>query len=157
VNYRICDYSGKTEEDIEIMSLLNRVFVEEAYTEKTYADKFFVPAELQKRGNIKLLGMAIFVPSSSPARQVGKTGESEIQLLAVYPGARERGIGSSIISACEQKAISFGYLRMVLSTQQTMKAAHHFYEKHGYRRNTKRDWSRDENKIYLVYEKILQV
>jgi ribosomal protein S18 acetylase RimI-like enzyme len=83
------------------------------------------------------------------------TDESEIHLLAVYPDARNHGIGSYLIEFCEQRAVSFGYAKMVLSTQQTMKEAHHIYEKLGYRRNSIRDWSRDKNKIYFVYEKSL--
>jgi GNAT superfamily N-acetyltransferase len=65
--------------------------------------------------------MAIFVPSTSPARQVAELGEAEIHLLAVYPEARCQGIASRLIKACEEQAVSFGYSKMVLSTQQTMK------------------------------------
>jgi ribosomal protein S18 acetylase RimI-like enzyme len=164
VNFQILSYRGTSVEDMEIVSLLSRIFVGERYTDKSYAENIFVPAELRKRGEIllarspaaKLLGMAIFVPSTSPARQVAQTDEAEIHLLAVCQEARGRGVASHLIIACEQKAVSFGYSKMVLSTQQTMKVAHRLYEKHGYRRNTKRNWSRDGNKMYFVYEKIFQ-
>jgi ribosomal protein S18 acetylase RimI-like enzyme len=161
----ISTYRGTTEEDREITSLLYHVYVEEAYTDKSYAEKIFVPAELRKRGEIilarsiagKLLGMAIFVPSTSPACQVAELGEAEIHLLAVYPEARCQGIASRLITACEEQAVSFGYSKMVLSTQQTMKEAHHIYEQLDYSRNSTRDWSKGENKIYFVYKKILQI
>ena len=109
--------------------MLNHVYVKDGYTDKSYAEKIFVPTELRKRGGIilvrsisgKLLGMAIFVPSTSPARQVAELGEAEIHLLAVYPEVRCQGIASHLIKACEEQAVSFGYSKMVLSTQQTMK------------------------------------
>jgi len=163
VKFQIKSYRGTIEEDREIISLLNHVYVKEGYTDKSYAEKIFVPAKLRKRGEIKLarsiagklLGMAIFVPSTSPARQVAESGEAEIHLLAVYPEVRCQGIASRLIRACEERAISFGYSKMVLSTQQTMKEAHRIYQRLNYRRKSTRDWSTGENKIYFVYEKML--
>lgn len=135
------DYQGTIEEDEEITSLLTRVFVEEGYTDKSNAERMFVPAEVRNRGEImltrspaekKLLGMIIFVPSSSPACQVAEADEAEIHLLAVCPEARGQGIASHLNMACEQRAVSSGYSRMVLPTQQMMKGAHCVYEKLGY-------------------------
>ncbi len=165
MNFQILSYHGTIEEDREITSLLNHVYVKDGYTDKSYAEKIFVPAELRKRGEIilarsiagKLLGMSIFVPPTSPARQVAELGEAEIHLLAVYPEARCQGIASHLINACEEQAVSFGYSKMVLSTQQTMKEARRIYEQLDYRRNSTRDWSMGGNKIYFVYEKILQI
>jgi ribosomal protein S18 acetylase RimI-like enzyme len=165
VKFQILSYRGTIEEDREITSLLNHVYVKDGYTDKSYAEKIFVPAELRKRGEIilarsiagKLLGMAIFVPSTSPACQVAESGEAEIHLLAVHQEARCQGIASALIEACEEQAISFGYSKMILSTQQTMKEAHRIYERLDYRRKSTRDWSTGENKIYFVYEKIFRL
>lgn len=166
MNFQIIDYQGTIEEDREITSLLTRVFVEEGYTDKLNAEKMFAPAEVRKRGEImlarspvekKLLGMIIFVPSTSPACQVAQVDEAEIHLLAVCPETRGQGIASHLIMTCEQRAVSSGYSRMVLSTQQTMKEAHHVYEQLGYRRNSTRDWSKGTDKTYFVYEKLLRI
>jgi ribosomal protein S18 acetylase RimI-like enzyme len=81
--------------------------------------------------------------------------QAEIHLLAVYPEVRCQGIASRLIKACEEQAVSLGYSKMALSTQQTMKEAQRIYEQLDYRRNSTRDWSKGENKIYFVYEKIL--
>lgn len=159
------NYKGTIEEDSEITSLLIRVFVGEGYTDKLNAERIFAPAELRKRGEIilakstvgKLLGMAIFVRSTSPARQVAEADEAEIHLLAVYPEARGQGIASQLIMACEHRAVSFGFSKMVLSTQQTMKEAHRVYERLGYRRNSTRDWSKGAEKIFFVYEKLFRI
>lgn len=157
------DYRGTIEEDNEVILLLTRVFVEEGYTDRSIAEKMFDPAELRKCGEIvlarspagKLLGMVIFVHSTSQARQVAEVSEAEIHLLAVYPEARGQGIASHLIVACEQRAKSFGYSKIVLSTQQTMKKAHHVYEQLGYQPNSVRNWSKGTDKIYFVYEKSL--
>lgn len=160
MNFQIMNYQGTLKEDEEIASLLIRVFVEEGYTDKSRAEKIFTPEELRKRGEIilarspagELLGMVICVRPTSPARQVAKTDESEIQLLAVYPEVRGQGIASSLIMACEQRGASFGYSKVVLSTQPTMNTAHRVYKQLGYRRNPERDWS-NGIKRYFVYEK----
>ncbi|MGI0018957.1 MAG: GNAT family N-acetyltransferase [Nitrososphaera sp.] len=166
MNFQIVHYHGTIEENREITSLLTRVFVEEGYTDKSNAERIFVPAEVRKRGEImlarspvqkKLLGMIIFVPSISPTCQVAEADEAEIHLLAVHPETRGQGIASHLIMACEQRAVSFGYSRMILSTQQTMKEAHRVYEQLGYRRNSTRDWSRGTDKTFFVYEKLLQI
>ncbi len=163
VSFQIKNYQGTTNEDKEIASLLDDVFVKEGYTDKSRAEKIFPPTELQKRGEIilatsvtgQLLGMIIFVRPTSPARQVAEPDEAEIHLLAVCPKVRSQGIGSQLIMSCEQRATSLGYSKIVLSTQQAMKEAHRVYEKLGYRRNPARDWSRDADRIYFVYEKLL--
>ena len=163
MGFRIEGYSGTDKEDREIIALLNNVFVQEGYTEKEVADRIFTSPGLQKRGNIKLarspagrlLGMAIFVLPSSPECQVANTDECEIHLLVVYPEARGQGVASHLIGACENEALKLGYFKIVLSTQQSMEAAHHVYQKNGYIQNSKRNWTRG-GKIYLVYEKTLK-
>jgi ribosomal protein S18 acetylase RimI-like enzyme len=156
VDFQILNYQG-AKEDLEIVSLLTRVFVEEGYTDKSNADRMFAPAELQKRGEImlarspagKLLGMVIFVLPTSPARRVAEADEAEIHLLAVHNEVRGQGIALRLIVACEQRAISCGYFKIVLSTQQTMKGAHHVYERLGYLRIPARDWSKKESFLCL--------
>lgn len=164
MDFRILNYRGSAKEDKEITALLNRVFMHDGYTEKSYADKFFISNELRERGDIKLsksnsghlLGMAIFVPPTSTVFHIANTDEAEIQLLAVYPESRGQGVASRLIDVCEEQAVSCGFSKMVLSTQPTMKAAHRLYEKQGYRRNSKRDWTRDKNINFFVYEKLLR-
>lgn len=103
-----------------------------------------------------LRGMAICASATSTADQVADLDETELHLLAVCPTARDRRIAAALVTACERRASSLGYSRVVLSTQPTMRAAHRVYEKLGYRRNPVRDWSTARNeKSYLVYEKRL--
>ena len=162
LNFQIVQYRNTPQEDAEIISLLTRVFVGEGYTDRLVAEKMFEPSELKKRGEIilarsgtSLVGMVIFVQHFNSARQVAKTDEAEIHLLAVYPQARNQGVASALILGCERRAILSGYAKMVLSTQKTMKSAHRLYEKHGYHRNSNRDWEK-HGKSYYVYEKLLK-
>jgi len=37
-----------------------------------------------------------------------------------------------------------------------MKEAHRVYERLGYRRNSRRDWSKGTGRVYFVYEKSLE-
>lgn len=165
MNFQIVNYQGTLEEDREITSLLTSVFVGEGYTDKSESEQMFVPAELRKRGEIilakspggKILGMIIFVRSTSSASQVAEGDETEIHLLAVCPETRNQGIASRLIMTCERRAVSLGYSKMILSTQRTMKAAHHLYEQLGYIRNSARDWSKGTGKTYFVYEKFLRI
>lgn len=103
-----------------------------------------------------MLGMVICVKPSSPARQVAEKDEAEIHLLAVSPKARRQGIASRLVLACEQRARSLGFSRIVLSTQPKMEGAHRLYERLGYRNNPDRTWSKNNGRRYIVYEKIVE-
>ena len=145
-------------------SLLIEVFAGEGYTDRSRAASMSTPEALRQRGDLllaksaagDLLGMVICVRPTSSARQVAELDEAEVHLLAVSPKARGRGVATALMAACEQRAASLGYARMVLSTQPAMRAAHRLYERRGYQRNTARDWSiASTGRRYLVYEKRL--
>lgn len=146
-----------------VAELLMRVFVEAGYTERASANRLTARAELRKRGDIilaksltgEVLGMVVCARPSSPSCQVAKSGEAEMHLLAVDPQARRQGVASALIRAFEQRSRSNGYSKAVLSTQPTMAPAQRLYERHGYHRNRRRDWSGSHGKSYLVYEKNL--
>jgi ribosomal protein S18 acetylase RimI-like enzyme len=155
---------GDPDEDRATTSLLIAVFAGEGYTERLRAENMSMPDALRRRGDILLaksatgdvLGIVICVCPTSPARQVAERNEFELHLLAVHPNARGNGVATALIAACEQRASSLGYAKMVLSTQPTMRAARRVYERLGYERNAVRDWSMAETRNrYLVYEKSL--
>lgn len=145
----------------EVVKLVTAVYVGEGYTDADVGRRMFVPAELRKRGDIlvgrmgpKIVGVVILAEPSSPLRQIARDGEAEVQLLAVRPGFRVRGIGAALMKACHERARSEGYSRIVLSTQPTMHAAQRLYERLGYRRNASRDWHARARQ-FLAYEKSL--
>jgi ribosomal protein S18 acetylase RimI-like enzyme len=153
---------GDPEEERAITSLLIEVFAGEGYTERPSAETMSTPEALRQRGDLllatsatgDLLGMVVCVRPTNPARQVAELDEVELHLLAVHPKARGHGVAAALIAACEQRALSLGYFKVVLSTQPTMRAAHRVYERVGYQRDASRDWSMARTgKTYLVYEK----
>jgi ribosomal protein S18 acetylase RimI-like enzyme len=163
MNFQIEEYQGTPEEDLQVVSLLLMVYVDEGYTQKSFAQENFAPANLRKRGELilaknqtgQVLGTVILVSPSSPARQVAKIDEAEIHLLAVSPQARLQGIGSALLMSCEQRARSIGFSKIVLSTQPAMKEAQRLYSRLGYTRNPARDWTKPDGRTYLVYEKAI--
>ncbi|MFC9130997.1 GNAT family N-acetyltransferase [Streptomyces sp. NPDC057099] len=91
--------------------------------------------------NDTLLGGVTFVPSGGPMADIAGPGEAEIRMLAVSHAARGRGTGEALVRACVDRARATpGCLRIVLSTQRTMRTAHRIYERLGFTRTPERDW-----------------
>jgi ribosomal protein S18 acetylase RimI-like enzyme len=78
-------------------------------------------------------------------------GEGEIRALAVRPEAQRAGVGRALLTAVIDRAVREGIRHLVLSTQPDMKAAHHLYEKAGFRRLPERDWSPEPGDPLLAY------
>jgi ribosomal protein S18 acetylase RimI-like enzyme len=63
-------------------------------------------------------------------------------MLAVAHAARGRGVGEALVRACAERARAVeGRVRVVLSTQRTMRTAHRLYERLGFVRTPERDWN----------------
>lgn len=90
----------------------------------------------------KLLGGVTFVPSGGPMADIAGPGEAEIRMLAVSREARGRGAGEALVRACVDRArATDGCVRIVLSSQRTMRSAHRIYERLGFVRTPERDWN----------------
>ncbi|MBV1935783.1 GNAT family N-acetyltransferase [Streptomyces sp. BV286] len=90
----------------------------------------------------RVLGGVTFVPSGGPMAEVAREGEAEIRMLAVSKEARGRGVGTSLVRACIDRArTTEGCSGIVLSTQRTMHSAHRIYERLGFTRAPGRDWN----------------
>ncbi|WP_328837101.1 GNAT family N-acetyltransferase [Streptomyces europaeiscabiei] len=90
----------------------------------------------------RVLGGVTFVPAGGPMAGIAAAGEAEIRMLAVAPEARGRGVGEALVRACVERARTVeGCVRVVLSTQRTMRAAHRIYERLGFTRTPERDWN----------------
>ncbi|UXY29822.1 GNAT family N-acetyltransferase [Streptomyces sp. HUAS TT20] len=90
----------------------------------------------------ELLGGVTFVPAGGPMADIARAGEAEIRMLAVGHAARSRGVGEALVRACVDRARATpGCVRVVLSTQRSMRAAHRIYERMGFVRTPERDWN----------------
>ena len=90
----------------------------------------------------RVIGGVTFVPSGGPMADIAGPGEAEIRMLAVDRAARGRGAGEALVRACVDRArATEGCVRVVLSSQRTMHAAHRLYERLGFVRTPERDWN----------------
>ncbi|MEU6097429.1 GNAT family N-acetyltransferase [Streptomyces sp. NPDC047079] len=90
----------------------------------------------------RVLGGVTFVPSGGPMADIAGPGEAEIRMLAVAHDARGRGVGEALVRACVDRArATEGCVRLVLSTQSSMRPAHRIYERLGFVRTPGRDWN----------------
>ena len=146
-------------EDNEISTLLRAVYVDAGFTAADVAETLFAPASVRARGTLftardpetrTLLGMAVLVPPGGAARQIANDSEAEVHLLAVYPEARRKGVGSALVDALITRARSCGWQNIVLSTQERMHAAQTLYKHKGFIWLADRDWWRS-GKRFLVF------
>ncbi|MBC7298456.1 MAG: GNAT family N-acetyltransferase [Dietzia sp.] len=98
-----------------------------------------------ERGEGKIVGTLTLVPPGSPFAEVANEDEYELRMLAVSPLERGRGIGKQLTQAALDMAVERGAKRVVLSTMETMRAAHGLYEKMGFERRPELDWVVTDN------------
>jgi GNAT superfamily N-acetyltransferase len=92
-------------------------------------------------GRGTLLGGVTFVSGGGPWADIARAGEAEFRMLAVAAKARGRGAGEALVRSCVDRArATEGCVRLVLSTQRTMLAAHRIYARQGFVRTPERDW-----------------
>jgi len=89
----------------------------------------------------QVLGSVTLSPAGSPYREISRDGEGEFRMLAVHPGARERGIGEALVRWCIDRSRGLGDERMVLCTQKENATAIRLYARLGFVRLPERDWS----------------
>jgi ribosomal protein S18 acetylase RimI-like enzyme len=90
----------------------------------------------------RVAGGVTFAPAGSRMAEIARTGEAEIRMPAVAHEARGRGAGEALVRACLDRArASDGCVRVVLSTQRTMRTAHRLYARLGFTRAPERDWN----------------
>ena len=147
--------------DQELWDLLSAVYVDGGFTDAELAPKVFAADAVRGRGAIitardretgALIGMIILVPPGAAVRQVARDAEAEVHLLAVHPDARKGGVGRALITELLGLAAARGFEQLVLSTQDSMHAAHSLYERAGFTRIPERDWQR-AGRQFLAYER----
>ena len=93
-----------------------------------------------EHGEGSIVGTLTVVPPGSPFIERAGDGEFELRMLAVSPMERGRGIGKELTLAGVKLAIESGARGIVLSTMESMHAAHRLYDKLGFVRRPDLDW-----------------
>ncbi len=88
----------------------------------------------------QVLGGVTLAPPGSPLAELAGEHEAEIRSLAVAPAGRARGIGTALARACVERAREAEAKRVVLCSQQEMRAAHRLYGRLGFERAPELDW-----------------
>lgn len=87
------------------------------------------------------LGCVTYVPSPESAwAELLEPGEAAIRMLAVDPGARGRGVGTALTTACIARARDDGRSAIFLHSLSYMRAAQAIYTRLGFVRRPDRDW-----------------
>lgn len=96
-------------------------------------------------GSGRVLGTITLVRPGSPFIEVAQGDEFELRMLAVSPVDRGRGVGRELAEGAMKRAVELGAPRVVLSTMDTMHAAHRLYERLGFERREDLDWYVTDN------------
>ncbi|GIG40062.1 GNAT family N-acetyltransferase [Cellulomonas phragmiteti] len=92
-------------------------------------------------GDARVLGTITLAAPGSPYAEIARPGELELRMLAVDPEARGRGIADRLVGAALREAVADGARDVVLSTLDTMHAAHRVYARLGFAARPERDWT----------------
>lgn len=82
----------------------------------------------------ELLGNVTVCPAGSPWCEIAGDGEGEFRMLAVAPAAQGRGVGGALAEFVVDRFRTESASAIVLSSLETMTAAHRVYERLGFRR-----------------------
>jgi ribosomal protein S18 acetylase RimI-like enzyme len=102
-------------------------------------------------GEDQILGSVTFCPVGSAYREIGRDDEGEFRMLAVSPAARGRGVGRALVELCLTRSRELGYVGVRMSTMDRMTSAHRVYERLGFVRAPKDDWSPTPGVSLLAY------
>jgi ribosomal protein S18 acetylase RimI-like enzyme len=88
-----------------------------------------------------LLGTVTIVHPGTPWSEISVAGQLEFRMLAVAPSARGRGVGEALTRHVLDRAAEQGLNTVVMSSSTAMHSAHRLYERLGFHRTPKADWS----------------
>ncbi|UZN04503.1 GNAT family N-acetyltransferase [Cellulomonas sp. S1-8] len=92
-------------------------------------------------GTGRVVGTLTLAAAGSPFAEIARDGEIELRMLAVDPGSRGAGIAEQLVVHALREAVGRGVRDVVLSTLETMHAAHRLYARLGFVPRPERDWS----------------
>ena len=103
----------------------------------------------------RILGTVTLCEDGSAWREIAGAEEGEFRMLAVAPSAAGRGVGTALTRLAVDHFRERGARRLVISSLDTMSAAHRMYARLGFRRAPHRDWRPAPHISLLALEKEL--
>lgn len=86
-------------------------------------------------------GSVVLTLPGMPMSETARDGELEFRMLAVDPAVQRRGVARALVRAAIDRAQRMTDVdAVVLTTMETMTAAHRLYESEGFVRVPERDW-----------------
>jgi ribosomal protein S18 acetylase RimI-like enzyme len=87
-----------------------------------------------------VVGTVTVGAAGTPYAEVAGPGELEFRMLAVSTSGRGHGVGERLVRAVLARAADAGCTAVVISTMDTMAAAHRLYARLGFTPVPERDW-----------------
>lgn len=94
-----------------------------------------------------VVGTLTLAPYGSSYAEIARPGEWELRMLAVAPETRRQGLANQLVLTSLREAVAAGARRVVLSTLDSMHAAHRLYERLGFVPDADRDWSHEDVRL----------
>ena len=87
-----------------------------------------------------VVGTVTVGAAGTPYAEVARPGELEFRMLAVSAAGRGQGVGEALVRAVLAQAVDAGSTAVVISTMDSMAAAHRLYARLGFTPAPERDW-----------------
>jgi ribosomal protein S18 acetylase RimI-like enzyme len=87
-----------------------------------------------------VVGCVTFVLPGTTWAELAHEGEAEFRMLGVHPWMRGPGVGAALVAWCLARARELGCTRVVISSVDSMTAAHRLYRRFGFVRRPELDW-----------------
>lgn len=87
-----------------------------------------------------VVGTVTVGAAGTPFAEVAHPGELEFRMLAVSAAGRGQGVGEALVRAVLAQAVDGGCTAVVISTMDSMAAAHRLYARLGFTPVPARDW-----------------
>ena len=127
--------------------LTARVYLDEGYGSPQYEARLRDVAGRDASAHVlvavldeRVIGAVTLAPYGSDWAEAAEPGNAVIRMLAVSPDARGAGTGEALVRACVDLARAEKCVRIKLSTEPTMTAAHRLYDRIGFVRAPSDDW-----------------
>lgn len=105
------------------------------------ADATVLVAATPSTSGEQVIGTITLTTPGSRYAEVAREGEFELRMLAVDPAARRTGVAEQLVLAALREVVARGARTAVLSTLDTMHAAHRLYARLGFVPRPERDWT----------------